>query len=130
MITYPISSNLCKKSSLQCYRLYNFPSFRSNHWRCSVRKSVLGNFAKFTGKHLRQSLFFNKVAGWGDCFWSFSCLLLKISYLFHFSRKMNWKKWKYPVGVQIFTSLLEYRFDWRQRFQKKLTDGYLIKKYV
>ena len=32
------------------YRLYNFPSFRSSHWRCSVRKSVLRNFAKFTGK--------------------------------------------------------------------------------
>ena len=31
--------------------------------RCSVKKSVLRNFAKFTGKHLGQSLFFNKVAG-------------------------------------------------------------------
>ena len=29
----------------------------------SVRKGVLTNFAKFTGKHLCQSLFFNKVAG-------------------------------------------------------------------
>ena len=63
MITYPTSSNLCKKISLQCYRLYNFPSFRGSHWRCSVRKGVLGNFAKFAGKHLWQSLFFNKVAG-------------------------------------------------------------------
>ena len=27
------------------------------------RKGVLRNFAKFTGKHLCQSLFFNKVAG-------------------------------------------------------------------
>ena len=35
---------------------------RSNHWKCSVRKGVRGNFAKFTGKHLCQSLFFNKVA--------------------------------------------------------------------
>ena len=26
-------------------------------------KCVLKNFAKFTGKHLRQSLFFDKVAG-------------------------------------------------------------------
>ena len=30
---------------------------------CSVRKGVLRNFAKFTGKHLCQSLFSNKVAG-------------------------------------------------------------------
>ena len=31
--------------------------------RCSVKKNVLRNFAKFTGKHLCQRLFFNKVAG-------------------------------------------------------------------
>ena len=30
--------------------------------RCSVKKGVLRNFTKFTGKHLCQSLFFNKVA--------------------------------------------------------------------
>ena len=36
---------------------------RSSHWRCSVKKGVLKNFAKFTGKHLCQSLSFNKVAG-------------------------------------------------------------------
>ena len=36
---------------------------RSSHWRCSVRKGILRNFAKFTGKHLCQSLFFNKVIG-------------------------------------------------------------------
>ena len=28
-----------------------------------MKKGVLGNFTKFTGKHLCQSLFFNKVAG-------------------------------------------------------------------
>ena len=37
--------------------------YRSSHRRCSVRKGVLENSAKFTGKHLCQSLFFNKVAG-------------------------------------------------------------------
>ena len=31
--------------------------------RCSVKKGILRNLAKFTGKHLYQSLFFNKVAG-------------------------------------------------------------------
>ena len=34
---------------------------KSSHWKCSVRKGVLGNFVKCTGKHLCQSLFFNKV---------------------------------------------------------------------
>ena len=40
-------------------------AIRSSHQRCSVRKGVLRNFAKFTGKHLCQSLFFNKVSGSG-----------------------------------------------------------------
>ena len=31
-------------------------------WRFSVRKGVFRNFEKFTGKHLCQSFFFNKVA--------------------------------------------------------------------
>ena len=35
---------------------------RSSHQRCSVKKCVLRNFAKFTRKHLFQSLSFNKVA--------------------------------------------------------------------
>ena len=35
--------------------------------RCSVRKGVLRNFEKFTGKHLCQSLFLNKVAGLRHC---------------------------------------------------------------
>ena len=31
--------------------------------RCSLKKCVLRNFANFTGKHLCQSLFLNKVVG-------------------------------------------------------------------
>ena len=45
-----------------CSKNFNTNSFnRSSHRRCSVRKGVLRKFAKFTGKHLGQSLFFNKV---------------------------------------------------------------------
>ena len=36
-------------------------SDRSSHQRCSMKKDNLKNFAKFTAKHLYQSLFFNKV---------------------------------------------------------------------
>ena len=36
--------------------------FSCSHQRCSLKKVILRNFAKFTGKHLYQSLFFNKVA--------------------------------------------------------------------
>ena len=45
---------------------FTFPSvtgFRRSHQRCSIIKDVLRNFAKFTGKHLCQNLFLNKVAG-------------------------------------------------------------------
>ena len=36
---------------------------RSSHRRCFSKKDFFENFAKFIGKHLCQSLFFNKVAG-------------------------------------------------------------------
>ena len=39
------------------------PLFGSRHRRCSVKKCVLRNFAKFIGKDLCQSLSFKKVAG-------------------------------------------------------------------
>ena len=39
----------------------NLQNIRNSHQRCSVRKGILTNFAKFTEKHL--NLFFNKVAG-------------------------------------------------------------------
>ena len=38
-------------------------TWRSSHQRRSMKKNVLRNFAKFTGKHLCQSFFFKKVAG-------------------------------------------------------------------
>ena len=41
----------------------DFGWIRSSHRRCSLKKGVPKNFAKFTGKHLYQSFFFNKVAG-------------------------------------------------------------------
>ena len=38
-------------------------SKRSSRSEVFCKKNVLRSFAKFTGKHLCQSLFFNKVAG-------------------------------------------------------------------
>ena len=50
----------------EAYLLFPVPNTlvkgRSSHWRCFVRKGVLRNFARFTGKHLCQSLYFNKFA--------------------------------------------------------------------
>ena len=72
-------------SSLKKYRLSFFvtyiilTNFRSGHLRCSVRKSVLRNFAKFTGKRLCLSLYLNKVAGLETLAQGFSCEFCKIS---------------------------------------------------
>ena len=49
--------------------------YRSSHRRCSIKKGVLENFAKFTGKHLwfekfsRTTFFYRAVLD--DCFWLF-----------------------------------------------------------
>ena len=41
---------------LECLHAAN----SSSHRRCSVKKGIFRNFAKFKEKHLCQSLFFNK----------------------------------------------------------------------
>ena len=47
-----------------CWKFtFDFQVFLCCFYTCSVRKGVLRNFTKFTGKHLCQSLFFNKFAG-------------------------------------------------------------------
>ena len=49
----------------QCSEKWNFKQTiyfdRSGHQRRSVKKDILRNFAKFTGKNLYQGLFFNKI---------------------------------------------------------------------
>ena len=37
--------------------------FRSSHRRCSIKKGIFKDFAKFTEKSLYQGLFFNRVQG-------------------------------------------------------------------
>ena len=76
--------NVANFIKIDCYSLL---LFRRSHWRCSLKIGVLKNFAKFTGKHLYQSLFFSKVPSLkhaillrkkpyrtppGDCFWLFT----------------------------------------------------------
>ena len=48
-----------------CHEAVTIFIFRSSHQTCSVIRVVVKNFTKCTGKHLCQSLFFNKVAGLG-----------------------------------------------------------------
>ena len=42
---------------------YEILIVRNSHQRCSIKKVALKNFTKFTGKHLCQSPFLNKVSG-------------------------------------------------------------------
>ena len=50
-------------NNLSCIKtLMHIFIYRSSYQRCSVEIGVLRNFVKFTGKHLCQRLFFNKVA--------------------------------------------------------------------
>ena len=50
--------------------------FRGSRRMCSVRKDALRNFAKLTGKHLCQSIFFNKVIG----LWSTTLLTKRLQH--------------------------------------------------
>ena len=56
---------------------------RSSHIRCSIKKVVLENYPKLTGKHLCQSLFFNKVAFAACNFIKKETLALLFSCKFH-----------------------------------------------
>ena len=59
-----LKKSISKKKLVARLIIFNVTAlFRGSHRKCSARKAVLRNFAKFTGKHLCQSLIFNKAAG-------------------------------------------------------------------
>ena len=61
---------------------------KSSRQRCSMKKVVLRNFSKFIGKHLCQSLFFNKEHLWTTA--SISCInTSNLSSLQRFFSKMK-----------------------------------------
>ena len=91
---------------------------RSNHQRCSGRKGVFRNSAKFTGRHLCQSLYFNKVAGlrpapllkqrhWYRCFPVNFTKFLRTPFLQNTSRQLLLKEQKQPLKVLCKTSILK-----------------------
>ena len=55
-----LRSNLLSQWLLLRWLLFRH---RSSHKGSSMKKGVVRNFTKFAGKHLWQSLFYNKVAG-------------------------------------------------------------------
>ena len=73
--------------------------FRSSHRRCSIKKVVFLNFTNFPGKHLSQSLFFNKAADlrpetllkkrlWHKCFHVNFAPFLRTPFLQNTSRRL------------------------------------------
>ena len=74
-----------------------------------MKKGALRNFAKFTGKHLCQRLFFNKVAGrrtWNLCH-RFSCEFCEICENIYFNRTPQDDRFltnmaKFNISVQSF----------------------------
>ena len=51
--------NMKQMISCSSFKAFVFSRLlRSSHWRCSLKKGVLRNFAKFTGKRPSQRLFF------------------------------------------------------------------------
>ena len=130
MITYPISSNFCTKMYLQCYRLYNFPSFRSNHWMCSVRKGVLRNFAKFTWNTCGKVSFLIKLQAEATA--SDLSRVLSWRFLVYFISTEKWnEKRQMPLrksNIYFFCSSIDL-FDLKD-FKINLTDSNLIRKCV
>ena len=61
-IRNPKLLDICLAFRMFCWQAW-FKQSRSSRLEVFCKEAVLRNFAKFTGKHLYQSLVFNKVAG-------------------------------------------------------------------
>ena len=81
---------LCSASFVKYSLVILLTTNPSNSKFCNINigKGVLRNFAKFTGKHMRQSLFFNKVAS------------LSLRFLTLLKKKL-WR-WCFPVNFAKF----------------------------
>ena len=101
--------------------IVHYQPFRSSHRRCPIQKVVFENFVKFTGKHLRQSLFFNKLAGWGSetlpqVFFCVFCEIFKntfsLEYLQWLLLTFLWSLATYVLQVFPITFSLHLQFPW------------------
>ena len=80
------------------YIVIDVTKSRSSRQEVFCKKGILGNFAKFTGKHLCQVLFFNKVVGLRPANFIeketlaqvFSCGICEISKSTFFTEHLRW----------------------------------------
>ena len=89
-----------------------YSNSRSSYQWCSMRKGVLRKFAKFIGKHLCQSLCFNKAAGlrpgnlfkkrlWHRCFLVNFAKFLRTHFLQNTSRQLLLQLVAYKKNVYV-----------------------------
>ena len=85
--------------------------YRSSRQDVFCKKGVLRNLTKFTGKHLRQSLFFNKVAGE-------ACKFIKKE-IWHRCFPVNFVKFlrtpfciEHPWWLLLYITTLSFKFTW------------------
>ena len=100
LLTHPISLTFLSNFLSSDSRVFIFFLFcissnnRSNYRRCSVKNSVLRNFAKFTGKHLCQILFFNKIV------WNFK-ISKNTFYTEHLQTIASVANWTISCGIYL-----------------------------
>ena len=124
------SSNAHWKKSSQ--KISNNSKDRSSRPEVFCKKDVFRNFAKFTGKHLCQSLFFSKVAGlrpatllkkrpWHRCFpVNFAKSLRTPFFTEHLRRTASIKKTF--ISESAFGKIFNFNFDIVWDFNKKFHD--------
>ena len=85
---------------------------RRSHRRCSVKKGILRNFAKFTGNTCARVSFFNKVAGLGP-----ATLLKKRSwhrcFPVNFAKLLRTPFLQNTSGLLLLHSMLSHKSGWK-----------------
>ena len=90
---------------------------KSSHRWCSVKKGVLRNFARFTGRHLCQSLFLNS---WHRCFPVNFAKFLRTPFLFLQKDIDKFKECKTNENIKKDSFTAKKRKAWNIRKQTQM----------
>ena len=110
-LLFPILSKCQRITAIDLLSFIVLLTYRSSHQKCSMKEGILRNFTKFTGKHLCQSLFLNKVAGLTPA------TLLK-KRLWHRYFPVNFVKFLRTTFLQNTSQRLLLNLDFYSIFQK------------
>ena len=117
---------LMRSSWVVVSTLGRLPENISSHRRCSIQKFVLKNFAKFTGKHPCQSLYFNKACNFikkGVFLWILQKFLKQLLYRaspgYCFWRNIKQKNWTcFRLRWKLITLRKKMKFSIKDFFRK------------